>query len=149
MNQTEPEHSTTADNKSELSDPGLAAAYLQSSLEEAQEDDDPGVFLEALLDVVKATESDEDLAERVARARSSFYKSLSSKGNPGFATVLRLLPTLGLRFEVVPIDDSAAGARNRSQPARRPRPGTVIRREPGSRKAVTVRKRESGQDAPE
>ena len=88
------------DLKDDLSDPEFALGYLQACLEEAQTSDDMGVFLIALLDVAKARGSVASVAERAGKTRASFYKSLSEKGNPEFATIARTLPLLGMKFQV-------------------------------------------------
>ena len=94
------------DFRGDLADPEFALGYLQTSLDEAQSQDDIGTFLVALLDVTKARESVASVANRAGKTRASFYKSLSSTGNPEFATVVRALPALGMRLQVV----SAAAA---------------------------------------
>ncbi|TRV18981.1 MAG: putative addiction module antidote protein [Microcystis flos-aquae Mf_WU_F_19750830_S460] len=65
------------------------AAYLEAALEEG----DPSLVAAAL----------GDIARRTGLGRESLYKSLSNRGNPEFATVLKVLQALGLRLQVVPI----------------------------------------------
>ncbi|BAG01294.1 addiction module antidote protein [Microcystis aeruginosa] len=65
------------------------AAYLEAALEEG----DPSLVVAALGDIARET----------GLGRESLYKSLSNQGNPEFATVLKVLPALGLRLQVVPI----------------------------------------------
>ncbi len=74
-------------------------------MDEAQANDDIGVFLMALLDVAKARGSVASVAERAGKTRSSFYKSLSRTGNPEFATVARTLPSLGMKLQIVSAKD--------------------------------------------
>ena len=93
------------DLKEDLSDPEFAVGYLQACLDEAQANDDVGVFLVALLDVARARGSVASVAQRAGKTRASFYKSLSSKGNPQFATVVRALPLLGMKLQVVPVSE--------------------------------------------
>ena len=90
------------DLQSDLSDPSFAAGYLQACLEEAQASGDMGVFLLALRDVVTATHSVAKVAKQAGKTRASFYKSFGSKGNPQFATVLQMLPALGIKLQFVP-----------------------------------------------
>ena len=90
------------DLRDDLNDPEFALGYLQACLEEAQSVGDTGIFLIALRDVARAQESVAVVAERAGKTRTSFYKSLSGAGNPEFATVLRALPTLGMKLQVVP-----------------------------------------------
>ena len=65
------------------------AAYLEAALEEG----DPSLVVAALGDIARET----------GLGRESLYKSLSNRGNPEFATVLKVLQALGLRLQVVPI----------------------------------------------
>jgi probable addiction module antidote protein len=65
------------------------AAYLEAALFEG----DPSLVVAALGDIARET----------GLGRESLYKSLSNQGNPEFATVLKVLPALGLRLQVVPI----------------------------------------------
>lgn len=43
------------------------------------------------------------IARETGLGRESLYKALSIEGNPEFATVLKVLQSLGLRLQVVPI----------------------------------------------
>ncbi len=91
----------TTDLRDDLRDSDFAAGYLQACLDEAQVSGNIGVFLLALRDVITANESVGGMAERVGKTRASFYKSLSAKGNPQFATILHTLPALGMRLQLV------------------------------------------------
>lgn len=91
----------TTDLKDDLSDPEFAVGYLQASLEEAQAEGDLGVFLVALRDVAMAQESMANVAKSAGVSRASFYKTLSSKGNPEFNTIVRVLSPLGMKLQVV------------------------------------------------
>ena len=90
-----------SDLGSDLRDPEFAVGYLQAALDEAEQGEDIGVFLLALRDVVRAQGTVAEVAEQVGRTRASFYKSLSESGNPQFATVLHILPALGMKLQVV------------------------------------------------
>ena len=92
----------TTDLQADLSDPEFATGYLPFCLEEAQASGDGGVFLLALRDVVTAAESVAGAIQRVGKTRPSFDKSLSSKGNPQLASILRTLAAPGLRLQLVP-----------------------------------------------
>jgi probable addiction module antidote protein len=69
------------------------AAYLEAALEEG----DAALFTAALGDVARAKGM-----TRIARAtglgRESLYKALSPEGNPEFATVLKVVQSLGLKL---------------------------------------------------
>jgi probable addiction module antidote protein len=43
------------------------------------------------------------IARETGLGRESLYKALSLEGNPEFATVLKVIQSLGLRLQVVPI----------------------------------------------
>ena len=67
------------------------AAYLEAALEEG----DPTIFAAALGDVARAKGMTK-IAQETGLGRESLYKSLSPNGNPEFATVLKVLQSLGL-----------------------------------------------------
>jgi probable addiction module antidote protein len=69
------------------------AAYLDAALEEG----DAALFAAALGDVARA-KGMTGIAEGSGLGRESLYKSLSADGNPEFATVLKVLASLGLRL---------------------------------------------------
>lgn len=51
------------------------------------------------------------VAKETGLARESLYRALSSDGNPEFATVLKVLSSLGLRFNAVPTQTSDIGTK--------------------------------------
>lgn len=67
------------------------AAYLEAALE----DGDPALFAAALGDVARAKGMTK-ISLDTGLGRESLYKSLSPNGNPEFATVLKVLQSLGL-----------------------------------------------------
>jgi probable addiction module antidote protein len=69
------------------------AAYLDAALE----DGDTGVIMAALGDIARAKGMSQ-VARAAGLGRESLYKSLSTTGNPEFATVLRVVRALGLRL---------------------------------------------------
>lgn len=69
------------------------AAYLAAALEE----DDPAVFVAALGDVARAKGMTQ-IAREAGLGRESLYKALSADGNPEFATVMKVIRSLGLRL---------------------------------------------------
>ncbi len=71
------------------------AAYLEAALDEG----DAALFAAALGDVARAKGMSE-IARAAGLGRESLYKALSSDGNPEFATVLKVLESLGLRLLV-------------------------------------------------
>jgi len=73
-------------------------AYLEAALE----DGDPSLVVVALGDIARS-KGMTHIARESGLGRESLYKALSIEGNPEFATVLKVLQTLGLRLQVVPI----------------------------------------------
>jgi len=78
-----------------LTDRESIAAYLDAALE----DGDPELIKAALGDVARAKGMTE-IAEATGLSRTSLYKALSQDGNPEFATVVKVLRSLGLRVGV-------------------------------------------------
>ena len=70
-------------------------AYLEAALEEG----DAALFTAALGDVARAKGMAE-VARKTGLGRESLYKALSSDGNPEFATVLKVVRSLGLNLHV-------------------------------------------------
>jgi probable addiction module antidote protein len=68
-------------------------AYLEAALEQ----DDPQLVAAVLGDIARA-QGMTKVAEEAGLGRESLYKSLSPSGNPEFATVLKVMRSLGLRF---------------------------------------------------
>lgn len=71
------------------------AAYLEAALE----DGDPALISAALGDIARA-KGMAQIAREAGLGRESLYKALSPEGNPEFATVLRVIRALGLKFHV-------------------------------------------------
>jgi len=82
--------------KGELKNPKLAAAYLNSVLE----DGDDTLFLKALKDVAEAMGGLSYLARKTNLNRANLYKIFSGEGNPEYQTLLNILKVLGLSFAV-------------------------------------------------
>ena len=74
------------------------AAYLNAVVEE----DDPALLQAALGDIAKARGMS-DIAKCTGVGRESLYKSLSSSGNPSFQTIAKVIASLGLKMEFVPV----------------------------------------------
>ena len=71
------------------------AAYLDAWLNEAP--DDARGIARALGDIARA-KGMSSVAREAGLSRESLYKALSDKGNPSFATVLRVAKALGVRL---------------------------------------------------
>jgi len=67
------------------------AAYLEAALEE----EDAALFAAALGDIARAKGMTE-VARETGLGRESLYKALSPEGNPEFATILKVVRSLGL-----------------------------------------------------
>ena len=83
--------------------PWDAADHLETKedvvlyLEAAFEDGDPGLIAAALGDVARA-KGMMKIAAKAGLGRESLYKALSPDGNPEFATVLKVMRSLGLQL---------------------------------------------------
>lgn len=96
------EHSGTAGTKTveydiadQLRTPEEMAAYLDAWLEEAPED--AAGIARALGDIARAKGMSQ-VARDAGLSRESLYKALSENGNPSFATVLKVVRALGVKF---------------------------------------------------
>jgi probable addiction module antidote protein len=69
------------------------AAYLEAALEEG----DASLVAAALGDIARA-KGMTVIARETGLGRESLYKALSPEGNPEFATVLKVVRSLGLRL---------------------------------------------------
>ena len=84
-------------------DPWDASDYLATDedvsayLEAAFDDGDPHLIAAALGDIARSKGMTKIAAE-AGMGRESLYKALSVDGNPGFATVLKVLRALGFRL---------------------------------------------------
>ena len=78
------------------------AAYLEAALE----DGDPALILAVLGDIARA-KGMTGIARNSGLGRESLYKALSPGGNPGFATVLKVVQALGLQLHAAPARGSA------------------------------------------
>lgn len=71
------------------------ALYFEACLEEAG--DDPAFIAKALGDIARARGMTQ-VAKDTGLAREGLYKALSGEGNPSFATILKVVNALGLKF---------------------------------------------------
>ena len=76
-----------------------SAEAIGAYLEEAFESDDPA-FITHALGIVARAKGMTEVARKTGLTRESLYKALSADGNPEFATILRVLNALDLRFGV-------------------------------------------------
>ncbi len=87
------------------------AGYLEAVLE----DGDPELIAAALGDIARAKGMTQ-LAHATGLGRESLYKALSAEGNPEFATVLKVVRALGLKFTATPITGRPKGRRRLRPP---------------------------------
>ena len=80
-------------------DPEFAAAYLDSVLEDGDQDE----FLLALRRLSEACGGVQSVAARARLNPTSFYRTLSARGNPELKSVRALLGAMGLRLSIEPI----------------------------------------------
>ena len=78
------------------------AAYLEAALE----DGDAALVFAVLGDIARA-KGMTGIARNSGLGRESLYKALSPDGNPGFATVLKVVQALGLQLHATPARGSA------------------------------------------
>lgn len=91
----------TWDAADHLASPDDIAEYLS----EALKDGDPG-FFEHALGVVARAEGMSSVAASTGLNRENLYRTLSDDSNPRFQTVVKILDSLGLAFDVKPVADS-------------------------------------------
>lgn len=75
------------------------AAYLDAWLEEAP--DDAAGISRAIGDIARAKGMSQ-VARDAGLSRESLYKALGENGNPSFATVLKVVRALGVKFHAEP-----------------------------------------------
>lgn len=69
---------------------------------EAAVDEDPGdgSLIRAALNDIARAQNMSQLAREIGMTREGLYKALSEKGNPSFATVLRITRALGMQLRI-------------------------------------------------
>ncbi|MDH2923966.1 putative addiction module antidote protein [Nicoletella semolina] len=72
---------------------------IQAYLNEVLKEDDVDLILSALGDIAKARNMSQ-LARETGVSREGLYKAFSGKGNPTFATVLKVMKALNLNIEI-------------------------------------------------
>lgn len=74
--------------------------YLEACFEEAPDDT---TFIVHALGVVARAKGMMQIARETGLSREALYRSLSAEGNPSFATVTKVLKTLGLKLHATPV----------------------------------------------
>jgi probable addiction module antidote protein len=88
------------DVSEQLRTPEEMAAYLDAWLEEAP--DDAAGIARALGDIARARGMTQ-VARDAGLSRESLYKALGENGNPSFATILKVVRALGVKFHAEPV----------------------------------------------
>ncbi|GHU12235.1 transcriptional regulator [Betaproteobacteria bacterium] len=71
------------------------ASYLEACMEEAPDD---AAFIASALGNIARAKGMTQLAQKTGIGRESLYKALSGKGNPSFATILKVSRALGIKL---------------------------------------------------
>ena len=71
--------------------------YLEAC---AEEDPGDGSLIRAVLNDIARAQNMSLLARDVGMSREGLYKALSEKGNPSFATVMRIMRALGMQLRI-------------------------------------------------
>ena len=71
--------------------------YLEAC---AEEDPGDGSLIRAALNDIARAQNMSLLARDVGMSREGLYKALSAKGNPSFATVMRIMRALGMQLRI-------------------------------------------------
>ena len=75
------------------------AAYLEAAFEEGDASE-----IAHALGIAARSEGMTRVARETGLSRESLYRALSSEGNPGLVTVLKVVKALGLRVSVKPTE---------------------------------------------
>ena len=71
--------------------------YLEACVEE---DPGDGSLIRAALSDIARARNMSHLARDVGMTRAGLYKALSAKGNPSFATVIKIIRALGIQLRI-------------------------------------------------
>ena len=93
---TRKKNKTSPYDSAEYLDTGEA---INAYMEDALETDDPAFIAKALGTIARARGMSK-IAKKAGLSRESLYKALSTDGNPEFATILRVMQALGLKFSI-------------------------------------------------
>lgn len=115
-----------------LKSPADIEAYLEAALEQ----DDPSFFQKALGTVARA-KGMKEVAHNARTTRAGLYKALAADGNPEFATVYRVVKSLGYRLELV---SEQAKAPKRSRPAAATKRAVASKRKTGRPTVAAAKK---------
>ncbi len=89
---------TDFDFEKDINDQKAIAKYLSAAIE----DEDPDVFLQALVDVAKARGISK-IADGAGLSRESLYKNLAPGAQPRFEALMNISSVIGISFVPSPI----------------------------------------------
>ena len=95
-----------------LTTPEACAIFLTEALKS-----DDSTYIANALGVVARARGMADVARKTGLSREGLYRTLSEKGNPELATLLKVLDAVGLRLVAKPV----------TKPARKPKAKPAIR----------------------
>ena len=78
--------------------------YLETVIEDFEQERDMDAFLLALRTIAEAKEGMSSLAKKTNLSRQALYKAFSSKGNPRLDTLLVILNALGYSLSIKAVD---------------------------------------------
>ena len=87
----------------ELKESGSIAAYLETALEDYEENGDIESFIFALRTIAEARGGIGILAEKLNKPRQTLYKALSKNGNPQLNTIMAIIKALGYQMTIKPL----------------------------------------------
>ena len=90
---------TKFDVSEHLQTPEDMAAYLEASIEEANGD---ATFIAKALGDIARAKGMSQVARDAGLSRESLYKALSGDRSPGFDTILKVTPALGIKIHAEP-----------------------------------------------
>jgi probable addiction module antidote protein len=88
-----------------LKTPEDCTLFLQACMEDGGAED-PAVLANALGAVARARGISQ-LSRDTGITREGLYKALSEGGNPSYATIVKVLAALGMRFTILPLNTAA------------------------------------------
>jgi probable addiction module antidote protein len=100
---------------------------IEIYLDVALEENDPEFFQEALGTVARA-QGMHAIAQNTKSTRAGLYKALSSKGNPEFATIHRVVNALGYRFAIHRLQPKKATKKAASRAAKKAAKKATLRK---------------------
>ncbi len=79
--------------------PEMREAYLKSAMEESNETHDKRVLIMALRNIAEANGISKT-ARKAGLSRETFYKALSTRGNPRLETLFAILEAVGCKLSI-------------------------------------------------